>query len=68
MNALARYHLVWALVLSTITSVVLGVTLYHWFRLGRPPIYHFWAQQMIVMAGVYCTWARVKAFNAARRS
>jgi len=65
---LARYHLAWALVLLVVTGIVFGYTLTDWLKQGRPPIYHFWAQQMLIVAGAYSAWARIKAFNNSRKS
>ena len=67
MNKLARYHLVWAIILSAITLTVLGFAVVQWFKQGHPPVYKFWAEQMIVVAGAYSAWARIKAFNKARK-
>ena len=66
-NRLARYHLVWALVLLVITLVVAIVAGVHWFKQGRPPVWHFWAEQMIVVAGAYRFWYHAQAFNKARK-
>jgi len=64
MNKLARYHLIWgiALLVVTLTSAIIAV--HAWFVQGRPPVYKFWGEQMIIVAGAYLTWARVKAFRA----
>jgi drug/metabolite transporter superfamily protein YnfA len=68
MKPLARYHLIWSIVLLAVTGIVFGFALAQWLKQGRPPIWHFWAEQMIVVAGAYRAWYHIKAFNAARKS
>ena len=68
MKPLARYHLAWALALAVITGIVFGYALVHWLRSGRPPVYTFWAAQMLVVCGAYRCWYHVKAFSRARKS
>ena len=65
MNPRARYNLIWAIALAiaTITSCVIAV--HAWFAQGRPPVYKFWGEQMIIVCGAYLTWARIKAVRAA---
>lgn len=67
MKPIARYHLLWAIALLVVTGVVLGFAATQWFKQGRPPIHHFWAEQMIVVAGAYSAWMHIKAFNKARK-
>lgn len=67
MNKLARYHLVWSIILLVVTGVVLGFAVTSWFKQGRPAIWHFWAEQMIVVAGAYRFWYHLQAFNKARK-
>jgi hypothetical protein len=64
----ARYHLVWALVLLVTSGAVAVIAATQWLQQGRPPVYHFWAQQMIVVVGAYHAWYHTKAFNKERKS
>lgn len=67
MRPLARYHLSFAIGLGLVTLMEAIIAVHAWFVQGRPPITHFWAEQMIVVAGSYLTWAHAKAFNKARK-
>jgi uncharacterized membrane protein YfcA len=67
MTKLARYHLVWTLVLIVVTGIVFGYAAGDWWKHGRPPIFHYWFQQLVVVCGAYRIQYHARAFNSARK-
>jgi len=64
---LATYHLAWALVMLVVTGIVLGYAVSQWLKLGQPPVYQFWMQQLIVVCGAYRFNYHLGAFNRANK-